>query len=532
VLDHLLKTDQFYRDQIGKLFELKAAGKPPVIEIELQDLNTRPIGVPAAMLPLMNFPFRTLNRMVPSSVREYLTGVPIIPFTAPDVASASASPAGDMKQLRLRLDASVRENEALLTGRDVAGMVLDHPLLGRNGIPNLLHILARHEERHQGQIRRVLAASPATPARAVGAAPAKGAGDPAVVAALGERGIAAVANRPPHTEPASAELIAALADDADRALVAGRQMVAWWREKTLRGSLKLFPLRPAQPPWFEMNGFFDEIMFMGQMKPISIMGCLQRHRFSRRSPPIEGATAHLETFVDQFFLEKCYHVRPSGPPGGFRYRGMISRARGGQLQEPADRDVLGANLSDLEHKIEWGVHRVDILDFVRSNPMLERFDDTLSRFIRESAYIVFHRDLAIEIAPRPEGAIAERRFGYAFLEQCVEPNFFGFGPGKFGAAIKQWRFLLFADGDVEVQIAFLVSPRSRKVLDVGGFDPVYASVGVADLASLGLLGLRGRAQNALDTVFLGHHGDVHAGVVNNLREVWEGQRWMPSFAGW
>src|SRR5688572_2291054 len=48
VLDHLLKTDQFYRDQIGKLFELKAAGKPPVIEIDLQDLNTRPIGVPAA----------------------------------------------------------------------------------------------------------------------------------------------------------------------------------------------------------------------------------------------------------------------------------------------------------------------------------------------------------------------------------------------------------------------------------------------------------------------------------------------------
>jgi hypothetical protein len=516
ILDHLRKTDAVYRGEIAKLFELRASGRPPVREIGLRELNTRPPFVPAALLPFLDLPFRIVNRFVPSGLREYLTGVPLIPFGAPD--AAQPEPQGGIDALRKRLKASCEETTSLLAERDVSGMIVDHPLLGRNGIPALIRILARHEDRHRQQISRVLSAQPRqthTEDKAVNSANATTTGGPQA-----------------SNGPASARL-QGFADDAEEALSTGRQIVSWWRGKMLEDALELFPLKPAYPPYFEMQRFFDKILLLGDMKPTSIMGCLQHHRFKRRRPPVAEATRHLESFIDQHFLAKCLRTRPDGKPGGFRYRPICFKEKDGRLSEPEDPQALGADLASLRHgPREWGVFQVDILDFVRVNPMLANYDAVLSRFIRESAYIVIHEDLALAPTKAPKGVIAERRFGYAFLPRAVEHNIFGFGPGKFGAAIKQWRFLLFLNGDVEVQVAFVVAPRSQKVLDIGGFDPIYASIHLADAFSLGVLGLRESGHAALDAVFLEHHGSVHADVVMGLQEIWEGQRWVPSFGSW
>ncbi|MGE3375882.1 MAG: DinB family protein [Vicinamibacteria bacterium] len=508
VVDHLIRTDEVYRSQIGRLFERKNAGGDLVLEVGLKELNTRPPFVPAAALPYLDLPFRLINRMVPAALREYLTRVAVIPFEAPD--AAAPQPHGGIDELRLRLRASGEATVALLADRDVSGLILDHPMLGRNDVPALLRILARHEERHRGQIARVLAEGPAA-----GEARASAPGAP----------------EQPASGAADARL-QAFAADAEKALRTGREIVEWWRTKALENALELFPLKPAYPPYYEMQAFFDEILFLGQMKPISIMGCLQRNRFKRRRPPTGDAGAHLESFIDERFLEKSLRYHPGGEAGGFRYRPICFKEKGGRLVEPADREALGADLAAFRNGLEWGVLQVDILDFVRVNKTLEPYNKTLSRFIRESAYVVIHEDLAREITKAPKGVMAERRFGYAFLPREVESNLFGFGPGKFGAAIKQWRFLLYLNGDVEVEVAFLVAPRSQKVLDVAGFDPVYASVGMVDLMSLGVFGLRESAHAALDRVFLEHHGTVHADVVLGMADVWEGQRWTPSFGSW
>lgn len=494
VVDHLIKTDSVYRTWIARLIELKAAGREPVIEVGLRELNTRPFFVPETLLPHMDLPFRFVNRFVPSSLRESLTGTAVIPFQTPDEAAPGSNLR--LQDLRHRGAASAEEVETMLSGQDVSGMILDHPLLGRHTIPSLLGMLVRHENRHQAQISRILAG------------PTAGS-----TVSAGDR-------------------LAGFAEDAETALKAGRQIVSWWRDKSLLDELKLFSLKPGPTPRFEMNGFFDSLLFIGQMKPTPIMGCLQTHRFSRRPARAEGTTAHLESFIDEHFLARTYHVRPDGSPGGFRYRPICYKEKDGRLVEPADPESLGMNLASLREDREWGVLRVDILDFVRANPALAPYDPTLSRFIRQSAYVVIHEDLALETTPAPKGVVAERRFGYAFLPRSVEPNLFGFGPGKFGAAIKQWRFLMFVNGDVEVRVAFLVAPRSERVLDFGGFDPVYAGVKAANLFSFGAFGLDQRAHEALDRVFLEHHGDVHAGIVTGLADVWEGQRWTPSFGSW
>ncbi len=505
VIDHLIKTDEVYRVQIGRLIELKAARREPVIEVSLRELNTRPFFVPAAFLPYLDLPFRLVNRLIPSGLREYLTGTAIIPFNTPD--EASPEPKGPIDELRSELRASQERVAAPLSGLDVSGMILDHPMLGRHTVPSLLRILASHEERHQSQISRILA-SDAQPAMV----DAQGSGAPTASAGSG------------------GSRVAEFAEDAERALKTGRQIVSWWRDKSLLDDLKLFPLKPAYEPYYEMQGFFDSILLIGDMKPTPIMGCLQRHRFKRRRPPVPEATPHLESFIDQHFLAKCLRTRPDGSPGGFRYRPICVRHKDGRLIEPEDPHTLGADLSAFRHG-PHGVLQVDILDFVRANPMLARYDDVLSRFIRESAYVVIHEDLSIAPTQTPKDVIAERVFGYAFLPRAVEHNLFGFGPGKFSAAIKQWRFLLFLNGDVEVQVSFLVT-RSQKVLDINGFDPIYASLHLADAFSLGTFGLRERGHDAMDKVFLEHHGAVHADVVMGFREIWEGQRWAPSFGSW
>jgi uncharacterized damage-inducible protein DinB len=510
VSDHLIKTDEIYRSEIGKLIERKAAGGDPVLELSLKELNTRPPFVPAGLLPYLDLPFRLVNRLVPAALREYLTRVVVIPFKAPD--AAAPQPRGGIDDLRRRLRASGEATAALLAGRDVSGMILDHPMLGRNEVPGLLRILARHEERHRGQIARLLDAKPAP-------------GEAAAGASASSAGASAQASN-----GAADARLQAFVDDADKALSTGRQLVSWWTTKTLEDSLELFPLKPAYPPYYEMQGFFDSMLFLGQMKPTPIMGCLQRHRFKRRRPAVAEATRHLESFVDQHFLSKCLRTRPDGSPGGFRYRPICVKEKDGRLGAPEDAEALGADLARFRYG-PHGVLQVDILDFVRANPMLARYEGVLSRFIRESAYVVIHQDLAVPPTKAPKGVIAERVFGYAFLPRAVEHSIFGFGPGKFSAAIKQWRFLLFLNGDVEVQVAFLVT-RSEKVLDVRGFDPIYASLHLADAFSLGAFGLRQRGHDAMDAVFLEHHGAVHADVVMGFREIWEGQRWVPSFESW
>lgn len=532
VISHLIKTDGVYRAEIGKLIELKAAGRRPVVEVSLRELNTRPFFVPEGLLPYLDLPFRLVNRVLPSQLREYLTGNAVIPFNAPD--EASPRPDSPLDELRDQAAASTSQIETMLSGRDVSGMILDHPMMGRHTVPSLLRILARHEERHQAQISRILA-SDTLPAAAE--APGRGArtasagrGAGTASAGSGEAPASAGSGARTASPGSGSRRLEEFAQDAERALKSGRQIVSWWKDKTLLDELKLFPLKPAYEPYYQMQGFFDSIQLLGDMKPTPIMGCLQRHRFKRRRPPVAEATSHLESFIDQHFLAKCLKTRPDGKSGGFRYRPIFVRDKDGRLVEPEDKEAHGADLSGFRHG-PHGVLQVDILDFVRANPMLAKYDDVLSRFIRESAYVVIHEDLAVAPTDTPKGVIAERVFGYAFLPRSVEHNLFGFGPGKFSAAIKQWRFLLFLNGDVEVQVAFVVT-RSQKVLDINGFDPIYASLHLADAFSLGMLGLRERGHDAMDKVFLEHHGAVHADVVMDFQDIWEGQRWAPSFGSW
>ncbi|MBI2821222.1 MAG: hypothetical protein HYX74_03260, partial [Acidobacteria bacterium] len=310
-----------------------------------------------------------------------------------------------------------------------------------------------------------------------------------------------------------------LIDQTERALRDGAEMLAWWRSTGCGASLAKFDLLLKGGDVASMHGFYEQIRIGG--KPTSVMGCLQTLRFGRSGAAGEcPAGLSLRSFARGEFFRVCQWRHPDGLPGGFGYQALLYQEKGsGRYGTFAD---AGVDLSQLGSRLEWALLQVEIFDFVRSFPPLRRFARTLSRLIREAAYIVVHPEyLDGNFSPAP-GAIAECGLGYSFVPCTVHPNFFGFGPGRFGTALKLLRFALLESGQMQIDLAFLVAPRSQKVLYLGGFDPVYSLVHLIDTVTLGKFGIRRRLHDKLDFIMLRQHGDVHQNFIEAMRAVWEG----------
>lgn len=156
VLDHLLLAEALYRGEIAQLIELKRAGRRPYIRRSFDDINVSPLGLPDMVLPWLSLPLTVMNTFMPAFVRDLLTEYPILPARNPD--RATPRPRRAAAELRAELLASQTDTRRLLSANadlDVREMILEHPLTGASNVPAILGFLARHESRHQVQIRRV-----------------------------------------------------------------------------------------------------------------------------------------------------------------------------------------------------------------------------------------------------------------------------------------------------------------------------------------------------------------------------------------
>jgi uncharacterized damage-inducible protein DinB len=156
IVDHLLLAEQLYRREIEGLIVLKRAGKRPYLTRSFADVNVAPIFVPDAMLSWLDLPFRLINRVVPAAVREAMMEYPLLPMRNPTVGQPRAGRSG--VDLRAELAGSLERTHALLSANhdiDFSELVFDHPLMGANNVLQILHFLAAHERRHQGQIADV-----------------------------------------------------------------------------------------------------------------------------------------------------------------------------------------------------------------------------------------------------------------------------------------------------------------------------------------------------------------------------------------
>lgn len=311
-------------------------------------------------------------------------------------------------------------------------------------------------------------------------------------------------------ESVPAELRAGAEVAAER----GAILFEWWRASESSGRLKKFKLAEENES-VQMRAFFDLLPLDGNEVPV--MGCLQRHSFEARTPTAQ-LSEHLDRLVRKDYFERAVWLRPDGQSGGFHYRPLFGKDREGirNLQ-----DASAMTLDRVGPEFEWVVFQVDILDFIRSFPRVGRFAKLLSGLIKESAYILIHPKFSTPALPETAGTLTRHCFGYSFLPCAVHPSFFGFGPGRFGSAVKQFDVAALENGRVEIRLSFIVTPRSEKVLNLWGFDPVYSFSRFLDLLTLRRFNLDGRVHDRLDGQMLTHHCRVHQAFLQGLAEAFQ-----------
>ncbi|MDB5692665.1 MAG: hypothetical protein JWO81_1728 [Alphaproteobacteria bacterium] len=250
------------------------------------------------------------------------------------------------------------------------------------------------------------------------------------------------------------------------------------------------------------EGFFGEVEIDGRRR--SLMGCRQHLSVGGDAVPHTVQDLRDLAFADLF--GRASWGRADGRRGGFGVRGLIAAGTG---PDPALRIVdqihdwrrLGTNSA-------WAAISLELHDFRL------KFGRRGFR-VRQIVYVVQDPRFVRETA-RPDRDVLHRiTLGYPFVPFAPLRNLFGYGPGKFGAALKQFSFSLTVDRRLDVEMIFAAAPRCEKMLNLGGFDPVYATLNAVEKLTFGALDAQ-PLRDRLETAMLLTHCAVHADFVEGL----------------
>lgn len=157
IVDHVRRAEEFNRNDIRRLIELQASGRESVVRQTLDVVNISVFSIPKPIFALFEAPLTFFGRFVPPEARNALTLTRWITLQNPDNITPTAGRSKD--QLRAELTASFRTTADLLGSHpdlDFSKMIFVQPLLGPMNVPELIHWMALHEQRHQQQMCEVL----------------------------------------------------------------------------------------------------------------------------------------------------------------------------------------------------------------------------------------------------------------------------------------------------------------------------------------------------------------------------------------
>jgi hypothetical protein len=245
------------------------------------------------------------------------------------------------------------------------------------------------------------------------------------------------------------------------------------------------------------------------------MGCVQEVEFGRLAA--KNAPERLREFVLGEFLNRAKWMYDDGYPGGFTVEQGLYKSSAGHYGRHEGPSSAGApDWRHLGDKYEWVLLTVQIHDFVMNfGPVRKRF--------KEAACVAVHPSF-IHVQEDPSNDhVYEVSVGYPFVDHAPIPNYFGFGPGKFGAAVKLYSFFLTRSNDVRVRMIFAAAPRCQKVFDFGKRwpDPIYGGASLFRNLSLGLW-KPDRFHDRLDAQMLAQHSRVHQALMDGVERAWSG----------
>jgi hypothetical protein len=156
IADHLLLSEQLYREQFRTLIRTAKEGRNSTITIGFKDVDSSIGGIPREVIRLFELPVRMFSQFVPRTVLETMVRFPIMSALNPKISDPRHSL--KIETLIADLNTSLAETEKVLLARMPANIekpVVDHPIMGRNNLPQLLRSVIAHEERHHRQIDAV-----------------------------------------------------------------------------------------------------------------------------------------------------------------------------------------------------------------------------------------------------------------------------------------------------------------------------------------------------------------------------------------
>ena len=158
IADHLLRSEEMYREQFRRLIQMAGEGRGTAIEISLSEVDIGFAGIPREVIPLLEFPMRMFNLFVPHVLRETMVRYPLVASLNP----RSSAPRDGLivEKLREDLSAALVETQNFFRSPmppNIDELTINHPILGNNTIPQLFEIVIAHEQRHQGQMADLLA---------------------------------------------------------------------------------------------------------------------------------------------------------------------------------------------------------------------------------------------------------------------------------------------------------------------------------------------------------------------------------------
>lgn len=158
VLDHLVRTDEVFREEYDELVRRWRKRRGPVSLFRtLSDAGFSLPLVPDAFLPLFDVPTAVAGVLVPRQVRQAVFGNRSVPAKAPPrIEPRKGRPAaelrGELAAFQAYLERLFADNPDVEWDR----LRYYNPMCGFTNLPGVMSFLASHERRHQGQLREIL----------------------------------------------------------------------------------------------------------------------------------------------------------------------------------------------------------------------------------------------------------------------------------------------------------------------------------------------------------------------------------------
>lgn len=373
--------------------------------------------------------------------------------------------------------------------------------------------------------------------------------------------------------------------NVDICLAKGVRIMNWWQQAEATGSITdSFQLTHVANRPEQSESFFAEVPFPSWTLPVMGDIPLVYYDRPKGGWDLRDWTANVREFALRYFMRISDFELPrtivndGGPNPSFPFdlfswcfRGYVTREgfgfeqlyyklRGtGEIGRfPEAQRFAIIDQRDLLSRYEWVVARVKIFNFVLSfptNPDLPRLAVPLGN---EAQYIIYSADFLVDQTDPLPGIRGRFQFGYAMLKPRHDDSILVYGPGQFDAGFQLFTFTVLEDGTVWVRMPFVVN-RPTQILSIsldpldwalratdvltcglarplleplhealddlpgrpGGFDPVFASV---DLANLFTLGQASRqlciSKDQLEKFFLVFHFDQYYTMITGSLLTW------------